>query len=73
MKFSIDINRGSILEVIKLAEKNKLIINSIYQGPINDDMINIKIDFSSRSKVEDIENFIEMILDCHYLNSYQRI
>lgn len=73
MKFSIEINRGNILDIINLADENNLIINSISQGPINDEMMNIKIDFSANSKVQDINNFVKTILNYDCLNSCERI
>ncbi|GAA0701558.1 hypothetical protein GCM10008904_07630 [Paraclostridium ghonii] len=73
MKFSIAINRGNILDVINLAEENNLIINSISQEPINDEMMNIKIDFSANSKVIDIDNFVKIISGYDFLSSCERI
>ncbi|WP_250675126.1 hypothetical protein LZ906_000075 [Paraclostridium ghonii] len=73
MKFSIAINRGNILDVINLAEENNLIINSISQEPINDEMMNIKIDFSANSKVIDIDNFVKTISGYDFLSSCERI
>ncbi|MEG0857795.1 MAG: hypothetical protein RSG52_15115 [Terrisporobacter sp.] len=73
MKFSIEICRGNIIDIIKLAEDNNLIINSIEQGPINDEMMNIKVDFSDRSNIYDIDKFAKNIKDCNYLNSCDRI
>lgn len=73
MKFSIEVNRGSILDLINLAEENNLKINSIAQGPINNEMMNIKIDLSNNSKVQDLDNFVKKILDCHSMNSCERI
>ncbi|MCG4763846.1 hypothetical protein L0P42_16135, partial [Fusicatenibacter saccharivorans] len=69
MKFSIEVNRGSILDLINLAEENNLKINSISQGPINDEMMNIKIDLADSSKVQDLDSFVKKILDCHSMNS----
>ncbi|MEN2258845.1 hypothetical protein AAIB48_14640 [Paraclostridium benzoelyticum] len=54
MKFSIEVNRGSILDLINLAEENNLKINSISQGPINEEMMNIKIDLADSSKIQDL-------------------
>ncbi|GKZ01665.1 hypothetical protein ANS017_31170 [Paraclostridium bifermentans] len=59
MKFSIEVNRGSILDLINLAEENNLKINSISQGPINDEMMNIKIDLADSSKVQDLDSFVK--------------
>lgn len=73
MKFSIEVNRGSILDLINLAEENNLKINSISQGPINDEMMNIKIDLADSSKVQDLDSFVKKILDCHLMNSCERI
>lgn len=73
MKFSIEINRGNILDVINLAEENNLIINSISQEPINDEIMNIKIDFSANSKVIDIDNFVKIISGYDFLSSCERI
>lgn len=73
MKFSIEVNRGSILDLINLAEENNLKINSISQGPINDEMMNIKIDLADSSKVQDLDIFVKKILDCHSMNSCERI
>lgn len=73
MKFSIEINRGNILDLVNLAEENNLIINSISQEPINDEMMNIKIDFSANSKVMDIDNFVKIISGYDFLSSCERI
>ena len=73
MKFSIEVNRGSILDLINLAEENNLKINSIAQGPINNEMMNIKIDLADSSKVQNIDSFVKKILDCHSMNSCERI
>ena len=73
MKFSIEVNRGSILDLINFAEENNLKINSISQGPINDEMMNIKIDLPDNSKVQDVDNFVKKILDCNSMNSCERI
>ncbi|MCU9816814.1 hypothetical protein [Paraclostridium sp. AKS73] len=59
MKFSIEVNRGSILDLINLAEENNLKINSISQGPINEEMMNIKIDLADSSKIQDLDNFVK--------------
>lgn len=73
MKFSIEVNRGSILDLINLAEENNLKINSISQGPINDEMMNIKIDLADNSKIHDINNFVKKIVDSNSMNSCERI
>lgn len=69
MKFRINMCRGSILEVIKLADENNLFIESIEQGPINDDMMSLKIKFSMESKVNNLESFINSIKENNELNS----
>ena len=46
MKFSINICKGNILDIIKLADEHSLFIESIEQGPINNDMMSIKVKFS---------------------------
>lgn len=73
MKFSIEMCRGSILDVIKLAEDNNLIINSIEQGPINEEMMNIKVDFSENNKIHDIDKFTRDVKGCNHLNSCDRM
>lgn len=73
MKFSIEVNRGSILDLINLAEENNLKINSISQGPINDEMMNIKIDLADSSKIQDLDNFVKKIVDSNSMNSCERI
>ncbi len=68
MKFSINMCRGTILDIIKLAEENNLLIESIEQGPINEDMMNVKVKFSMESGVHNIENFVKLIEENNNLN-----
>lgn len=69
MKFSINMCRGTILDVIKLADKHNLFIESIEQGPINDDMMSLKVKFSMENGVHNIENFVNDIKENNELNS----
>lgn len=69
MKFSIEMCRGNILDIINLADSNNLFIDSIEQGPVNDEMINIKVAFSDNSNVHDIDKFVKDIKSCNNLNS----
>ncbi|MGL5715778.1 MAG: hypothetical protein ACRCX2_22335 [Paraclostridium sp.] len=69
MEFSINMCRGNILQVVELAEKNNLHIESIEQGPINEDMMSVKVKLSMDNKVKDIEKFVQDIVCKHDLNS----
>ena len=73
MKFSIQMCRGNILDIINLADNNNLIIESIEQGPINDDISNIKVAFSGNSSVYDIDKFVSDIKKCNSFNSCETI
>lgn len=69
MKFNINMCRGNMLDVIKLAENNNLFIESIEQGPINGDMVNIKIELCIENDVHNIDNFVKSIKKENELNS----
>ena len=73
MKFSINMCRGNILDIVKLVEENNLLIESIEQGPINEDMMNVKVKFSMENGVHDIENFVKLIEENHNLNSCELV
>jgi ACT domain-containing protein len=69
MRFSIEMCRGNILDIINLAGDNNLFIDSIEQGPVNEDMINLKVEISDNSNVHDIDKFVNDIKSCNNLNS----
>lgn len=73
MKFNINMCRGTILEVIKLADENNLFIESIEQGPINDDMMSLKVKFSMESEVHNIEKFVNAIKENNDMNSCELV
>ena len=73
MKFSIQMCRGNILDIINLADNNNLIIESIEQRLINDDISNIKVAFSGNSNIYDIDKFVSDIKNCNSLNSCETI
>lgn len=73
MKFSINICRGNILDIIKLADEHSLFIESIEQGPINNDMMNIKVKFCIENEVKNIENFVKAVKENNELNSCELV
>lgn len=73
MKFSINICKGSILDIIKLADEHSLFIESIEQGPINNDMMSIKVKFCIENEVKNIENFVKAVKENNELNSCELV
>ncbi|MGL4797707.1 MAG: hypothetical protein ACRC1Y_06745 [Paraclostridium sp.] len=73
MKFRINMCRGTILDIIKLADEYNLFIESIEQGPINDDMMSLRIKFSMENEVHNIESFINSVKENNELNSCELI
>lgn len=69
MRFNINMCRGNMLDIIKLAENHNLFIESIEQGPINGDMVNIKIELCIENDVNNIDNFVKSIKKENELNS----
>ncbi len=69
MVFNIEICRGNILDIINLADKNNLLIESIEQGPINDDFMSIKVKFSKNSSIHNLDKFVNDIRQLNNLNS----
>ena len=64
---------GNILDIINLADNNNLIIESIEQRLINDDISNIKVAFSGNSNIYDIDKFVSDINNCNSFNSCETI
>ena len=73
MKFSINICKGNILDIINLADEHNLFIESIEQGPINNDMISIKVKFCIENEVKNIENFVKAVKENNELNSCELV
>ena len=73
MKFSINICKGNILDIINLADKHNLFIESIEQGPINNDMMSIKVKFCIENEVKNIENFVKAVKENNELNSCELV
>ncbi|MBP3929593.1 MAG: hypothetical protein U0L64_06160 [Clostridium sp.] len=73
MKFSINICKGNILDIINLADEHNLFIESIEQGPINNDMMSIKVKFCIENEVKNIENFVKAVKENNELNSCELV
>lgn len=73
MKFSINICKGNILDIINLADEHSLFIESIEQGPINNDMMSIKVKFCIENEVKNIENFVKAVKENNELNSCELV
>ena len=73
MKFSINICKGNILDIIYLADEHNLFIESIEQGPINNDMMSIKVKFCIENEVKNIENFVKAVKENNELNSCELV
>ncbi|MDU2689100.1 hypothetical protein GOD95_13715 [Paeniclostridium sordellii] len=69
MRFSINMCRGSLVYIIKLAEEKSLLIESIEQGPINDDMVNIKIKLLKDNEIHSVDSFVNSIKELNSLNT----
>ncbi|CEQ31192.1 Uncharacterised protein [[Clostridium] sordellii] len=69
MRFSINMYRGSLVDIIKLAEEKSLLIESIEQGPINDDMVNIKIKLLKDNEIHSVDSFVNSIKELNSLNT----
>ena len=69
MRFSINMCRGSLIDIIKLAEEKSLLIESIEQGPINDDMVNIKIKLLKDNEIHSVDSFVNSIKELNSLNT----
>ena len=69
MKFNIEICRGNILDIINLADSNNLLIDSIEQGPINEDIMNIKVKFSKNNSIHSLDKFVNEVRQLNNLNS----
>ncbi|CEO26251.1 hypothetical protein [Paraclostridium sordellii] len=69
MRFSINMCRGSLVDIIKLAEEKSLLIESIEQGPINDDMVNIKIKLLKDNEIHNVDSFVNSIKELNSLNT----
>ncbi|AUN12812.1 Uncharacterised protein [[Clostridium] sordellii] len=69
MRFSINMCRGSLVDIIKLAEEKSLLIESIEQGPINDDMVNIKIKLLKDNEIHSVDSFVNSIKELNSLNT----
>lgn len=68
MKVSMEVNRGYILDIVNLADKNNLVINIIFQKAIDDDKLNIKLDLLDGGSRENINKFLNDILHCNSIN-----
>ena len=73
MKFSINICKGNIIDIINLADEHNLFIESIEQGPINNDMMSIKVKFCIENEVKNIENFVKAVKENNELNSCELV
>ena len=69
MRFSINMCRGSLIDIIKLAEEKSLLIESIEQGPINDDMVNIKIKLLKDNEIHSVDSLVNSIKELNSLNT----
>lgn len=69
MRFSINMCRGSLVDIIKLAEEKSLLIESIEQGPINDDIVNIKIKLLKDNEIHSVDSFVNSIKELNSLNT----
>ncbi|CEQ23168.1 hypothetical protein [Paraclostridium sordellii] len=69
MRFSINMCRGSLVDIIKLEEEKSLLIESIEQGPINDDMVNIKIKLLKDNEIHSVDSFVNSIKELNSLNT----
>ena len=69
MRFSINMCRGNLVDIIKLAEEKSLLIESIEQGPINDDMVNIKIKLLKDNEIHSVDSFVNSIKELNSLNT----
>ncbi|MDU6248819.1 hypothetical protein [Paraclostridium sordellii] len=69
MRFSINMCRGSLVDIIQLAEEKSLLIESIEQGPINDDMVNIKIKLLKDNEIHSVDSFVNSIKELNSLNT----